>query len=168
MKRTLTILAVIAALAVVGTGLGVWRLSRSHAPELPEISAYSHGHVVRTGPFRYCPVLDLDNCLEPGAAGELPVTKVDPIQLSVSSSIGRAPWRLLRVYENPVDTTVTQYAPNSTLAVTVPTVDPQRGKLIGLAVQLMTMVQDQNGDQFPLPHAEWSVSTVWPEESSVG
>lgn len=94
-------------------------------------------------------------------AGELPVTEDNPIQLSVPTAIGRAPWRLLRVYENPIDTTVSMFAPNTTLAVTIPTVEPQRGRLTGLAVQLLTLVQDQNGEVFELPHAEWSISTVW-------
>jgi hypothetical protein len=160
-KRALAILAAVAVLAIAGTAFGVWRLSRSHGEELPQISAFSHGHLTRVGPFRYGPVLDLNNCQESGVAGELPVTEDNPIQLSVPTAIGRAPWRLLRVYENPIDTTVSMFAPNTTLAVTIPTVEPQRGRLTGLAVQLLTLVQDQNGEVFELPHAEWSISTVW-------
>ena len=48
------------------------------------------------------------------------------------------------------------------LAVTIPTVDPHRGRLFGLAVQLPTLVRDEAGNEFPVPHAEWSVRTVWP------
>lgn len=160
-KRTFGILALVVVLAIAGTGIGVWRLSSSHGENLPQISAYSHGHTVRTGPFQYCPVLDLDNCLDPREAAELRVTEKYPVQLSVPSAIGRAPWRLLRVYENPIDTTVSVHRPNTTLAVTIPTVDPQRGRLTGLAVQLLTLVRDQNGEEFALPHAEWSISTTW-------
>ena len=162
MKRALTILAVVAAVAVALTGTGVWWLSRSHGPELPQISAYSHGHVVRTGPFTYCPVLDLNKCLQSNAGAELPVTADNPVQLSVSRAIGRAPWWLVRVYEDRDNSTSTFYPANSRLAVTVPTVDPQRGRLIGLTVQLKTMVQDQDGNQFPFPHAEWAVNLAWP------
>ncbi|MGV0745293.1 DUF2771 domain-containing protein [Mycolicibacterium sp. XJ870] len=162
MRRTLAILAVVVVLAIAGTAVGLWRLSSGHGEQLPQISAYSHGHLTRVGPFRYCPVLDLNNCQEPRESGELPVTEDNPVQVSVPSAIARAPWRLLRVYENPVDTTVSVYRPETTLAVTVPTVDPQRGRLTGLAVQLLTLVVDQDGEEFALPHAEWSISTVWP------
>lgn len=163
MKRTLAVLAAVIVLAIAGTTVGVWQLHSAHGDRLPEISAYSHGHSVRIGPFRYCEVLNLDDCQEPRETGQLRVTEESPVQLSVPSAVARAPWRLLRVYENPMDTTVTYYAPKTTLAVTIPTVDPNRGRLTGLAVQLLTLVQDQNGEEFALPHAEWSVSTVWPD-----
>lgn len=163
MKRVVAILATVVVLAIAGTGVGVWQLHKSHGDRLPQISAYSHGHSVRVGPFQYCEVLDLDDCAEPRATGELPVTEDNPVQLSVPSAVARAPWRLLQVYENPIDTTVTYFPPKTRLAVTVPTVDPNRGKLTGLAVQMLTLVQDQDGEEFALPHAEWSVSTVWPE-----
>ncbi|MUL85820.1 MULTISPECIES: DUF2771 domain-containing protein [unclassified Mycolicibacterium] len=164
MKRTLAVLAAVVVLAIAGTTVGIWRLHSSHGDQLPEISAYSHGHLVRIGPFQYCEVLNLNDCREPHDAGELPVTEHNPVQLSVPSAIARGPWRLLQVYENPIDTTVTYFAPKTTLAVTIPTVDPNRGRLTGLAVQLLTLVQDQDGQQFALPHAEWSVSTVWPQK----
>jgi len=41
-------------------------------------------------------------------------------------------------------------------------VDPLRGRLTGVAVQLLTLVLTQNGELHELPHAEWSVRTVWP------
>jgi hypothetical protein len=164
MRRFLVILAVIVVVASAGTAVAVWQFSRGH-DELPKISAYSNGHVTRVGPFRYCPVLNLNDCTQPGSQGELRVGKAHPVQLSVPEAIARAPWRLLRVYENPVDTTLSLYRPNTTLAVTIPTVDPQRGRLTGIAVQLLTLVQDQNGDVFDLPHAEWSVRTEWPDRA---
>lgn len=167
MKRAIAVLAAVVVLAIAGTAVGVWRLHSSHGDRLPQISAYSHGQSVRVGPFQYCEVLNLDDCEEPRDTGELAVTKDNPIQLSVPSSVGRAPWRLLQVYENPIDTTVTYYAPKTTLAVTIPTVDPNRGRLTGLAVQLLTLVQDQAGEEFALPHAEWSVSTVWPDKPAL-
>jgi hypothetical protein len=33
--------------------------------------------------------------------------------------------------------------------------------LVGLAVQLLTLVQDENGELRDLPHAEWSVKLAW-------
>ena len=162
MKRVVAVLALVAVLSTSGTALLLWQLSRHRTPQLPQISAYSHGHLTRVGPFRYCPVLDLNSCQTPGVQGELPVDKHDPVQLSVPAEIGRAPWRLLLVYENPLDTTVSVFPPESRLAVTIPTVDPLRGRLTGVAVQLLTLVLTQNGELHELPHAEWSVRTVWP------
>ena len=95
------------------------------------------------------------------AQGELSVTERDPVQLSVPTAISRAPWRLLRVYEDETNTTTTVYRPDTRLAVTIPTVDPQRGRTVGLVVQLLTLVQDQNGELRDLPHAEWSVKLNW-------
>jgi hypothetical protein len=159
-KRVIAVLAVVVVLASAGTAVLIWRLHKQ--PELPQISAYSHRNAVRVGPFRYCEVLNLNDCQTPGTQGELPVTSEHPVQLSVPAEIGGAPWRLLRVYENPVDTTVSVFRPDTRLAVTIPTVDPQRGRLTGVAVQLLTLVQDETGEVFDVPHAEWSVRTVWP------
>ena len=64
------------------------------------------------------------------------------MQLSVPEAISRAPWRLLQVYEDPANTTATIFRPGSRLAVTIPTVDPQRGRLTGIVVQLLTLVVD--------------------------
>ena len=83
------------------------------------------------------------------------------VQLSVPAAIGGAPWRLLRVYEDPADTTTTVFRPNTRLAVTIPTVDPQRGRLTGVVVQLLTLVVDESGELRDVPHAEWSVRTAW-------
>jgi hypothetical protein len=89
------------------------------------------------------------------------VGESSPVQLSVPSAISRAPWRLLKVYADERDTTTTVYRPDTTLAVTIPTVDPQRGRVVGLVVQLLTLVQDENGELLDLPHAEWSVQLAW-------
>jgi Protein of unknown function (DUF2771) len=161
-KRGIAILVTIAVLATAVTAALVWRLSRDPEPNLPEVSAFAHGQLTRVGPYRYCQVLDLNNCLDRGEQGQLPINDRDPIQLSVDAAIARAPWRLLRVYENPLDATVSVFRPDTQLAVTIPTVDPQRGRLTGIAVQLLTLVQDQAGEVFEVPHAEWSIRTVWP------
>jgi hypothetical protein len=105
----------------------------------------------------YCNVLNLDDCQAPQTQGELPVSERYPVQLSVPEAISRAPWRLLRVYEDPVNTTTTMFRPGTRLAVTIPTVDPQRGRLTGIVVQLLTLVVDPSGELRDAPHAEWSV-----------
>jgi Protein of unknown function (DUF2771) len=158
--------AVVALLVTVvvlaaAAGVGTWLLVREHGAVHPEISAYSHGHLTRVGPYRYCSVLDLTDCQNSQTQGELRVNSQDPVQLSVPTSIGRAPWWLLRVYEDSVIPATTFYRPGDRLAVTIATVDPQHGRLTGIAVQLMTLVVDRSGELQGVPHAEWSVRTVW-------
>lgn len=160
MKRILAAMAVVVVVASIGTALLLWQLSRNPRPEHPEISAYTHGQLVLVGPYRYCDVLDLNKCQTPETIGELAVQARYPVQLSVPPAISRAPWILLRQYEGG-DVTG-EFAPNTRLAVTVPTVDPHRGRLNGIAVMLPTLVRDEAGNEFPFPHAEWSVRTVWP------
>jgi hypothetical protein len=150
-------LAVVVVLLCVGAGVGAWLLVHKPGPQRPEISAYSHGHLVRVGPYQYCNVLNLADCQTPQTQGELPVSEPYPVQLSVPQAISRAPWRLLQVYEDPTNTTSTLFRPNSRLAVTIPTVDPQRGRLTGIVVQLLTLVVDSSGELRDAPHAEWSV-----------
>jgi Protein of unknown function (DUF2771) len=151
------LLAVIVVLLSIAAGVGAWLLVRKPGPQRPEISAYSHGHLIRVGPYQYCNVLNLDDCQTPQAQGELPASARYPVQLSVPEAISRAPWRLLQVYEDPTNTTSTLFRPNSQLAVTIPTVDPQRGQLTGIVVQLLTLVVDPSGELHDVPHAEWSV-----------
>jgi hypothetical protein len=160
-KPAVALVAIVVVLTSAAAGVGAWALARQHGPLRPEISAYSHGGLTRVGPYRYCSVLDLTDCQNPQTQGELRVNSHDPVQLSVPSSIGRAPWWLLRVYEDSVIPATTFYRPGSRLAVTIPTVDPQHGRLTGIAVQLMTVVVDRSGELQGVPHAEWSVRTVW-------
>ena len=148
-------------LAAAGVGAGAWFLVRHPDTALPEISAYSDGETVRVGPYLYCNVINLNDCVKDATQGELAVNEHMPVQLSVPAAISRAPWRLLRVYEDEKNTTTTVYRPGTHLAVTIPTVDPQRGRVVGLVVQLLTLVQDQNGELRDLPHAEWSVELTW-------
>jgi hypothetical protein len=153
--------AVTVVLASTGAGLTAWLLTRDTEPRRPEISAYSRGHLTRVGPYLYCNVLNLNECQASQAQGELQVNDRDPVQLSVPAAIGGAPWRLLRVYEDPADTTTTVFRPDTRLAVTIPTVDPHRGRLTGVVVQLLTLVVDESGELRDVPHAEWSVRTAW-------
>jgi Protein of unknown function (DUF2771) len=159
--RVLAALAVIVVVASIGTGVLVWRLTENPPPEHPQISAYALGQVTRVGPYRYCDVLDLNDCETPETVGELAVDGRHPVQLSVPAAIARAPWILGRSYED--SDVVEEFRPDSRLAVTIPTVDPHRGKLTGIVVQLPTLVQDEAGNEFPLSHAEWSIKTVWPQ-----
>jgi hypothetical protein len=151
------LLAVVVMLLAAGAGVGTWWLLRDSGPRQPEISAYSHGHSVRVGPYLYCNVLNLDDCQQPHAQGELKVSGSYPVQLSVPEAISRAPWRLLQVYEDPANTATTMFRPGTKLAVTIPSVDPQRGRLTGIVVQLLTLVVDPAGELHEAPHAEWSV-----------
>lgn len=161
MKRVIAILGVVAVLACAATAVLVWRLSPTHSPEYPEISAYTHGQLARIGPYRYCEVFDLNTCVTPQTTGELTLNPRDAVQLSVPPSISRAPWVLLLAYESEDGPPPREFRPGSTLAVTIPSVDPRYGRLTGLAVQLPTLVRDEAGNEFPLPHAEWSVRMVW-------
>lgn len=162
MRRPVAVLiTVLVVLAAATAGFGTWLLDRGHDPSRPEISAYSHGRLTRVGPYLYCPALDLTACQTPQTQGELPVNAQDPVQLSVPTAIGRAPWRLLRVYQDPADTTVTVFRPDRRVAVTIATVDPQRGRLTGIVVQLMTLIVNPAGELVDVPHAEWSVHMVW-------
>lgn len=167
MKRGIVVLVVIlTALASLGAGVGAWALARDRGEQQPEISVFSHGQLTRVGPYRYCNVLDLNDCQSPGTVGELPVTARNPVQLAVPAAIARAPWLLLEVYEDGVVSTV--FPPNTRLAVTIPTVDAHRGRLDGVAVQLLTVVVFPDGELGPAPHAEWSVATVWPDSAPAG
>lgn len=160
MKNGLAVLAAVAVLASVATGVLIWRLTRYPAPDHPEITAYTRGQLVRVGPYQYCAVLNPTDCETPHTDGELTVDPRHPVQLSVPSAIAAAPWVLVRSYEG--SDVVNEFRPGTTHAVTVPTMDPHRGRLFGLAVQLPTIVRDEQGNEFPWTHAEWSVRTVWP------
>ncbi|MCB0923707.1 MAG: DUF2771 domain-containing protein [Mycobacterium sp.] len=162
MKRlTAGLLAVLVLFASAAAGVGAWRLARTPGPHLPQISVYALGHTIRVNPFLYCNVVDLNDCARTGGQGVLMVDESVPVQLSVPTDIGRAPWRLLKVYADPRDSTETVFRPGARLAVTIPTVDEYRGRLMGIVVQLMTLVRDQDGELFDLPHAEWSVRLDW-------
>lgn len=158
--KRLALLLIVTTLAA-GAGFGAWGLERKPGPQRPQISAYSAGHLVRVGPYRYCSVIDLTDCQNPQTEGELQVNSGSPVQLSVPTPIGRAPWWLLTVYEDSAIPATTFYRPDSRLAVTIPTVDPHHGRLTGIAVQLMTVFVDPNGEVQGVPHAEWSIRTVW-------
>lgn len=158
MRRSiaLTLTALVLA-AAAGAGVAAYRWARGQSSSLPEVSAYSVGHTTRVGPYFYCSVVDLNDCSRAQSEGAVRVNDREPVQLSVPRAISDAPWRLLKVYEDERNTTTTMFRPGSHLAVTIPTTDAQRGRVVGVVVQLMTLVRDQNDVVFDLPHAEWSV-----------
>ena len=160
-RGVVALVAVVVVLLAAVAGVGAWLLVRPSGPQRPEISAFSHGHLTRVGPYLYCNVLNLDDCQTPQAQGVLPVNEHYPVQLSVPNEISRAPWRLLQVYEDAANTTSTFFRPDTRLAVTIPTVDPQRGRLTGIVVQLLTLVVDTAGELHEAPHAEWSVRLTY-------
>jgi len=156
-RTTAWILAALVLLASAGAGVAAYRWTKNSVSRLPEISAYSRGETARVGPYFFCNVVNLNDCVRDGAQGALRVDDREPVQLSVPMSIARAPWRLLKVYEDDRNTTATVFKPGSRLAATIPTLDPRRGRVVGVVVQLLTIVRDQNNTEFELPHAEWSV-----------
>jgi Protein of unknown function (DUF2771) len=161
-KRSLAVLLTVVATALaVGAGVGAWLWARKPGPQRPEISVFSHGHLTRVGPYMYCNVLNLNDCQTPQTQGELKVTTYHPVQLSVPEAISRAPWRLLQVYEDANNSTSSFFRPDTKLAVTIPTLDPQRGRLTGIVVQLLTLAVDPSGELRDAPHAEWSVRLIY-------
>lgn len=156
-RSTAWLLAVVVLLAAGVAGVGAYHWSRDSVSRLPQISAYSRGETARVGPYFFCNVINLNDCVRDGTQGALRVDDRNPVQLSVPASIGRAPWRLLKVYEDDRNTTATVFKPGSRLAATIPTLDKQRGRVVGVVVQLLTIVRDQNNAEFELPHAEWSI-----------
>lgn len=162
MKRSVAVaFVVVVVLLAAGAGVGAWVWARHPGPQRPQISVYSHGHMTRVGPYFYCDVLDLNDCQNPETEGELRVTTRYPVQLSVPEAISRAPWVLRRLYEDP-DNPATDFFPRGTrLAVTVPTVDRQRGRLTQIVVQLLTVVPGPSNEPQPYAHAEWSVRLVY-------
>jgi hypothetical protein len=160
-RNVILSLVLVTVVSVAVTAVLVWRTSRHVEPSHPEISAFTAGQLVRVGPYRFCDVYEITKCDVSGASGELRVTTRDTIQLSVPPRIAEAPWVLLRSFEDGGPAAVEEFRPDTALAATIPTVDARRGKLTGFAVMLPTLVRDEDGNEFPWPHAEWSVSTVW-------
>ena len=161
MTRVIAALAGVVVVLCGVIGVGIWLVIRDQPPRRPVISAYSLGHLVRVGPYHYCNVVNLDECENNQTVGVLGVNDRNPVQLSVPSEISRAPWLLRSFYDDPRDTTLEVSRPNARLAATIATVGSHGGRLNRVVVQLLTLVKDERGDLLPVPHAEWSVQTVW-------
>ncbi|MEI7717910.1 MAG: DUF2771 family protein, partial [Mycobacterium sp.] len=80
------IIAALVVLFATGAGVGAWHLTRGHGTALPEISAYSDGAAVRVGPYLYCNVINLNDCVKDATQGELAVNEHMPVQLSVPAA----------------------------------------------------------------------------------
>ena len=107
MKRWL-VLALVFVLAI-GGGVGAGLLASARGMVCLR-SASARGHTERLEScIRICDVLNLNECQNPRTQGDLGHVG-NPIQLSVPE-ISRAPWRLLRIYENVADSTVAPYRP---------------------------------------------------------
>ena len=162
MKRGIaTLLTVTVVLAAAGAGVLAWLAVRPDGTLYPQISAYTRGQLARVGPFAYCDPR-FESCVRPENVGELTVDSANVVQLSVPEAIGYAPWRLLVIREGGFTEAI--YRPKARLAVTIPTVEPQQGKLEKIVVQLPTVVQDETGELHETYHAEWTVETHWPEQ----
>jgi hypothetical protein len=160
--RVVTVLATVVALMCAVVGTGIWLLMHNRPPQRPQISAYSNGQLTTTGPFTYCPVLDLNNCESPHAVGELHITDNYPVQLSVPAQISRGLWGLLRLYDNPDDNDETKMRPG-TSASTLATVGPHGGRLERIEVHLFTRARTPTGEEWYIAHAVWSMVMVWPQ-----
>jgi hypothetical protein len=161
LTRVITSLAGVVVLFCGVVSVGIWLLVRDQPQQRPDISAYSLGHLARVGPYRYCNVVNLNECENNQTVGVLGVNDRNPVQLSVPIEISSAPWLLRSFYDDPRDTTLEVWRPNAKLAATIRTVGSHGGRLNRVVVQLLTLVKDEQGDLFPMPHAEWSVRTVW-------
>ncbi|OHT81530.1 DUF2771 domain-containing protein [Mycobacteroides saopaulense] len=165
MKVKLTALAVVLVLtAAAMVGFVAWQV-RGHTEERPEVSAFTHGTAIHAAPYRYCDKTRPDQCDPPGHTVELAVNAHEPVQLSVDGRIAKAPWMLSRIYA-PVGDIDHKRAESSVYrdhrtAVTIPTVDGDGRRLIGLEIKLPTVVQTETGDLIEVTHAIWSVATVW-------
>ncbi|ALR10706.1 hypothetical protein BST43_21100 [Mycobacteroides saopaulense] len=165
MKVKLTALAVVLVLtAAAMVGFIAWQV-RGHTEERPEVSAFTHGTAIHAAPYRYCDKTRPDRCDPPGHTVELAVNAHEPVQLSVDGRIATAPWMLSRIYA-PVGDIDHKRAESSVYrdhrtAVTIPTVDGDGRRLIGLEIKLPTVVQTETGDLIEVTHAIWSVATVW-------
>jgi hypothetical protein len=83
-----------------------------------------------------------------------------PVQVSVPEAIGRAPWQLVLQYEDSTITGPPLFRPGK-LAVTIPVVDRDHGRLTVFEVQLPTLAIDPSGEVHEVPHAIWSVRLTY-------
>lgn len=164
MKAKLTALAVVLVLtAAAMVGFIAWQL-HGHKDERPEISAFTHGTLVRVGPLLYCD-RTLTKCDPPGRIVELSVNDIEPVQLSVESQIAKGPWAITPAYGELAEPS-TKYGDqviywDHRTTATVPTVDKSGRKLMGIEVAIPTVGVNEFGEQVFKARATWSVATVW-------
>lgn len=137
--------------------LGVGAVGCAPTTELPQITFYADYTTTVTGPTTYCS-LDFTRC-STGSTAQLPVRMNTPLQVSLPTAIGNAPWRMLTTYRTSAgDEEIEQryYRPGERLAVTVTPPDP-RDQLTGVEIQLPSGATDPQGN--PIARATWSVRT---------
>jgi len=144
-------------LLVCTVALGAGAVGCSSSTPLPQITFYADYTTTVTGPTTYCS-FDFAQC-STGSTAQLPVRPGTPLQVSLPTEIGEAPWRLLTSYRTAagVDEIVQHYyRPGERLAVTV--TPPEQGdQLIGVEIQLPSGATDPQGN--PIARATWSVRT---------
>ena len=162
--RTTLVLASAGVLLVVAATAGVvWLLARHAEAHPPQLTAYAHGSTVTVPPFRYCTVR-MEDCQQ-GDTVSLEVPPGDPLQISLPDEIVGSPWELLPLYAGADGRTIekpTSYRdhPAQTRALTVDS-QPEPGlELVGVELQVMIIAIDETGNQFPIPHAIWSIKTA--------
>lgn len=160
--RTTLALALILLLVAATAGV-VWSLARDAEPKDPELTAYAHGTTVTVPPFRYCTVR-MEDCRQ-GETVHLDVPAGNPLQISLPDSLVDSPWELLPLYARENGEIVERPSsyrdhPANTRALTVAS-RPEPGlELIGVELQVMIIAIDEAGNEFPLPHAVWSIKTA--------
>ncbi|WP_078292786.1 DUF2771 family protein [Mycobacterium sp. D16R24] len=167
MKAKLAALAAVLVLtAAAMVGFIAWQLRehREGPDERPEISAFTHGTLVRVGPLLYCD-RTLAKCDPPGHIVELFVNDAELVQLSVDSQISKGPWAITAAYAH-LAAPSTKYGDqviywDHRSAVTVPTVDKAGRKLVGIEVAVPTVGVNELGEQVFKARATWSVATTW-------
>lgn len=164
MKVKLAALAAVLVLtAAAMVGFIAWQL-RGHQDARPEISAFTHGTLVRVVPLLYCD-RTLTKCDQPGRIAELPVNNSEPVQLSVDGQIAKGPWAVTPAYAD-LAAPSTKYGDqviywDHRTAVTIPTVNDAGRQLVGIEVSVPTVGIDEQGEQVFKARATWSVATVW-------
>jgi hypothetical protein len=153
-----------AGLLVIGVAsVAVLALLISDAPtHRPTITAFADGTTVTVEPYLYCPV-EAPLCDPDGASANLPVRAGRPLQLSLPSEITSAPWIVAAVYSDGGGTVVetdTLYLPDQKLGLTVPPVDEDGRKLLGVEIRLPSgVISTETAQEEIISHAIWSIAT---------
>ncbi|MGW5385846.1 DUF2771 domain-containing protein [Nocardia sp. NPDC003963] len=162
--RTTLALALAGILVLVAATAGVvWLLARNAEPKDPELTAYAHGTTVTVPPFRYCTVR-MQDCRQ-GETVFLEVPAGNPLQISLPDELVTSPWELLPLYARENGELIERPSsyrdhPAETRALTVRS-EPEPGlELVGVELQVMIIAIDEAGNEFPIPHAVWSIKTA--------
>ncbi len=129
----------------------------------PAITAFADGRTVVVEPYLYCPV-EAPLCESDGVSYTVPMRAGYPLQLSLPSEITSAPWIVASVYgdDNGDAFEIDRlYLPGEKLGLTVPSVDDEGRKLIGVEIRLPSGIIDADTNQEEIiSHAIWSIATT--------